>query len=112
LFTVWGGDALKTKSGSLNPQRQPLRGLAQQGAQVPSVGAWFALASGYDWSSLGGEGKVTWTVIANKIWSGKTKEILYRAVISLCEFSHCGYKMFFFEEIGKVCFISVNSRKK
>jgi hypothetical protein len=27
---------------------------------------WFALASGYDWSSLRGEGKITWTIITNK----------------------------------------------
>jgi len=27
---------------------------------------WFTLASGYDWSSLGREGKITWTVITNK----------------------------------------------
>jgi hypothetical protein len=44
------------------------------------------LASGYDCSSLGGEGKVTWAVIANK--SGVEK------VIFLGEFSHCGYKVF------------------
>jgi hypothetical protein len=47
---------------------------------------WFALASGYDCSSLGGEGKVTWAVVANK--SGVEK------VIFLGEFSHCGYKVF------------------
>jgi hypothetical protein len=35
---------------------------------------WFALASGYDWSSLGGEGKVTWTVIANKSRVEKQKK--------------------------------------
>jgi len=36
---------------------------------------WFALASGYDWSSLGGEGKVTWmTVIANKSGVEKQKK--------------------------------------
>jgi len=35
---------------------------------------WFALASGYDWSSLGGEGKVTWTVIANKSGVEKRKK--------------------------------------
>jgi hypothetical protein len=30
------------------------------------------LAGGYDWRSLGGEGKITWTVIANK--SGVEKQ--------------------------------------
>jgi hypothetical protein len=30
------------------------------------------VASGYDWRSLGGEGKITWTVIANK--SGVEKQ--------------------------------------
>jgi hypothetical protein len=37
---------------------------------------WFTPASGYDWSSLGGEGKITWKVIANKSRVGKKKEIL------------------------------------
>jgi hypothetical protein len=36
---------------------------------------------------------------SKEIWSGKTKEILYRAVLLLGEFSHCDYKCFF-EEIG------------
>ncbi len=53
---------------------------------------WFALASGYDWNSLGEEGKITWTVITNKSGAWQTKEILYRGVIFLGEFSHCGYK--------------------
>jgi hypothetical protein len=35
---------------------------------------WCALASGYDWSSLGGEGKITWTVIANKSRVEKQKK--------------------------------------
>jgi hypothetical protein len=35
---------------------------------------WFALASGYDWSSLGGEGKITWTVITNKSGVEKQKK--------------------------------------
>jgi hypothetical protein len=61
---------------------------------------WFALASGYDWSILGGEGKVTWTVIANKSGVEKQKRILYRAEIFLGEFSHCGYK-FFLKKLGK-----------
>jgi len=30
--------------------------------------------SGYDWSSLGGEGKITWKVIANKSRVGKKKK--------------------------------------
>jgi hypothetical protein len=29
---------------------------------------------------------------SKEIWSGETKEILYRAVIFLGDFSHCGYK--------------------
>jgi hypothetical protein len=32
----------------------------------PCSRRWFPLASGYDWSILGEEGKVTWTVIANR----------------------------------------------
>jgi len=72
---------------------------------------WFALASGYDWSSPGGEGKVTWTVIANKSGVGKQKKILYKAMIFLGEFSHCGYKCFLKKLEGKTL-ISVNSRKK
>jgi hypothetical protein len=35
---------------------------------------WFALASGYDWRSLGGEGKITWKVIANKSRVEKKKK--------------------------------------
>jgi hypothetical protein len=35
---------------------------------------WFVLASGYDWRSLGGEGKVTWMVIANKSGVEKQKK--------------------------------------
>jgi hypothetical protein len=31
---------------------------------------------------------------SKEIWSGKPKEILYRAVIFLDEFSHCDYKVF------------------
>jgi hypothetical protein len=27
---------------------------------------WFSLASGYDWNSLGEEGKITWSIITNK----------------------------------------------
>jgi hypothetical protein len=45
--------------------------------------------------------------IANK--SG-VENSLYKAVIFLGEFLHCGYK-FVFEEIGKIRFNSVNSRK-
>jgi len=33
---------------------------------------WFALANVYDWRSLGGEGKIAWTVIAKK--SGVEKQ--------------------------------------
>jgi hypothetical protein len=35
------------------------------------------LASGYDWRSLGGEGKITWTVRANK--SGVEKQNKFSA---------------------------------
>jgi len=44
------------------------------------------------------------------IGSGKTKEILYRAVILLPEFSHCGYK-FFLKKLGKFVLI-VRVREK
>jgi hypothetical protein len=43
---------------------------------------------------------------SKEIRSGKTKEILYRAVIFLGEFSHCDQIVF--EEIGK---IRCNSKK-
>jgi hypothetical protein len=35
---------------------------------------WFTLVSGYDWRSLGGEGKITWTVIANNFGVEKQKK--------------------------------------
>jgi len=35
---------------------------------------WFIPASAYDWSSLGGEGKITWEVTANKSRVGKKKK--------------------------------------
>jgi hypothetical protein len=35
---------------------------------------WFTLASGYDWWSLGEEGKITWMVIANKSGVEKQKK--------------------------------------
>jgi hypothetical protein len=69
---------------------------------------WFALASGYDRRSLGAEGKNTWMVIANK---SRVEKPLCRAVIFLRECSHCGYN-FFSEEIGKIRFTTVKSRKK
>jgi len=31
---------------------------------------------------------------SKEIWSGKTKELLYRTVIFLGEFSHCDYNVF------------------
>jgi hypothetical protein len=37
---------------------------------------WFAVASGYDWNSLGEEGKITWMVITNK--SGVEKQNKFR----------------------------------
>jgi len=37
-------------------------------------GCWFALASGYDWISLGGARNITWTVIANKSRVEKQKK--------------------------------------
>jgi hypothetical protein len=69
---------------------------------------WFALASGYDRRSLGAKGKITWTVIAKK---SRVEKPLYRAVIFLRGFLHCGYN-FFSEEIGKFGYTSVKSRKK
>jgi hypothetical protein len=47
-------------------------------------------------------------VIANK---SRVEKPLYRAVIFLREFSHCGYN-FFSEEIGKIRFTSVKLRKQ
>jgi hypothetical protein len=55
---------------------------------------WFALASGYDWSILGGEGNVTWTVIANKSGVENQKKLCTEQVIFLGDFSHCGYNLF------------------
>jgi hypothetical protein len=70
------------------------------------------LASGYDWRSLGGEGKITWSVIANK--SGVEKQNKTNSVQST-DFSWWIFALWlqlFFEEIGKFCFDSVNSREK
>jgi hypothetical protein len=53
---------------------------------------WFALASGYDWRSLGGEGKITWTVIANKSGVEKQKKFCTEELFFLVNFPHCGYK--------------------
>jgi len=44
-------------------------------ARVPCR-CWFAVASGYDWNSLGEEGKITWMVITNK--SGVEKQNKFR----------------------------------
>jgi hypothetical protein len=42
---------------------------------VYQCGCWFALASGYDWSSLAAEGKITWLmVIPNKSGVEKQKK--------------------------------------
>jgi hypothetical protein len=71
---------------------------------------WFALASGYDWSSLGAEGKITWTVITNKSGVEKQKKFCTEKVISLGEFLHCGY--IFLKKLGNFRFNIVNSRKK
>ncbi len=62
-------------------------------------------------AARGGEGKITWMVITNKSGVEKQKKILYRGVIFLGDFSHCGYKEKF-EEIWKTRFNSVNLRKK
>jgi hypothetical protein len=70
----------------------------------------FALASGYDWRSLGGEGKITWMVIANKSRVEKHKEILNKAVIFLGESLHCGYKENL-KKLGKICFNTLNLKK-
>jgi len=40
----------------------------------------------------GGEGKITWTVIANKSRVEKQKKFCTRQVIFLGESLHCGYK--------------------
>jgi hypothetical protein len=40
----------------------------------------------------GGEGKITWTVIANKSRVKKQKKFCTRQVIFLGESLHCGYK--------------------
>ncbi len=92
-----------SESTTRNPKPKPKR--PHSGRWVYLCRCWFALASGYDWRSLGGKWKITWMVIANK--SGvekKTKEILYRAVIFLGEFSHCGYK-FFLKKLRKFVLI-------
>jgi len=44
------------------------------------------------------------------IQSGKTKEILYKAVIFLGESLHCGYKENL-KKLGKIRFNSLNLRK-
>jgi hypothetical protein len=35
---------------------------------------WFTLANGYEWRSVWGEGKIKWTVIANKSRMEKQKK--------------------------------------
>jgi hypothetical protein len=67
------------------------------------------MANASNWS-LGGEGKITWMLIANKSGAEKLRKVLYRWVIFLGEFLHCDYN--FLKEIGKIRFNSVNSRKK
>jgi hypothetical protein len=71
---------------------------------------WFALASGYDWSSQGGEGKITWTVITNKSGVEKQKKFCVEKWFYWVNFR--AMAKFFFEEIGEIRFNSVNSRKK
>jgi len=66
---------------------------------------WFALASGYDWSSLGGEGKVTWTVIANKSGVQKQKKLCtYSSDFFLVNFRTVATK-FFLKKLGKFVLI-------
>jgi len=57
------------------------------------------LASGYDWRSLGGGGKITWTVIANKSGVEKQKNSVQSSDFSSRIFAL--FLQFFFEEIGK-----------
>jgi hypothetical protein len=70
----------------------------------------FALASGYDWSSLGGEGKITWTVITNKSGVENKRNSVQRSDFSWWIFALWLRRKF--EEIGKIRFNSVNLRKK
>jgi len=71
---------------------------------------WFALASGYDWSSLGGQRKITWTVITNKFGVEKQKKFCVEKWFFWVNFRAMAKR--FFEEIGEIRFNSVNSRKK
>jgi len=72
---------------------------------------WFAMATGYDWSSPGGEGKVTWTVIANKSGVGKQKKFCTEQWFFLVNFRTVATNVFLKKLEGKT-FISVNLRKK
>jgi len=71
---------------------------------------WFALASGYDWSSLGGEGKITWTVITNKLGVEKQKKFCVKSVFFGWIFAL--WLNVFLKKLGKIRFNSVNSRKQ
>jgi hypothetical protein len=53
---------------------------------------WFALASGYDWSSLGAEGKITWMVITNNLDLENKINSVQRSDFSWSIFGLCGYK--------------------
>jgi hypothetical protein len=64
---------------------------------------WYALASGYDWSSLWGEGKITWTVITNE--SGVEKQNKFCVEKQFFGANFLTVIKCFFEGIGK--FVSI-----
>ncbi len=96
-----------SESTTRNPKPKPKRPHSRR--WVYQCRCWFTLASGYDWRSLGGEGKFTWTVIANK--SGVENK---RNSVQSNDFSWWLFALWLqnvFQEIGKIRFNSVNSKK-
>jgi hypothetical protein len=71
LFTVLGAEMLLDKVRVPESPKTASKTPCSR-RRVYQCGCWFALASGYDWSSLGAEGKITWMVITNK--SGVEKQ--------------------------------------
>ncbi len=75
VYSFGGWRCSYTKSGSLNRQRQPLRGLAQEG-ECTSVGAGSPWPVAMIGAASGEKEKVTWTtVIANKSGVEKQKKL-------------------------------------
>jgi hypothetical protein len=62
-----------SESTTRNPKPKPKKPHSRW--WVYQCKCWFGLASGSDWRSLGGEGKITWSVIAHKSRVEKQKKL-------------------------------------